>query len=1019
MKTKQHNKKTKIKGGKKIKTKTLLFLLALFGSFCVQAQTTVTIGTGTTANRYAFGMWFGYERSASIYTAAEIGLSSGSTITSLGWYVSTAYTSSATVRIYVANTTATTLTAGTYANIISGATLVYNGTRSFSSTGWNTIATTGFTYTGNNLLVITETTYGGTGTSSYPTFQYTAGTAFEYWYQDNSAPTGSGTINNSYRPNIQITAITPCTNSSLYPSAFAAPTTPTSYTISSCQYQSEYNEMTGVVAGNSYTSTASIAGTYITVRYGSYNGSVVTAGTTPLTWTASAGAGTYFIHYNTNSSCGTASSCMTSTITCNSCEMMVPASGSNSYTTCSGHLYDNGGSTVAYALSSNGYTTIYPATAGNMIQLTGTYYTETNYDYVYIYNGVGITGTLLYSGSASASTSIGTITSTDATGALTVRFTSDGSIQNSGFDFTISCITPCTTPGTPTSISGSGTSATTANLSWAAGSPAGSATVTYYWTLYNSGGTVITSGNTTGTTASVTGLTCNTSYYFAVYASTSCNATSSSVATSGSFSTSACEMIVPSSGTTTYTVCSGHIYDHAGSTTNYSNSISGYAVIYPGDPTKAVQLTGTYDVETCCDHIYIYDGAGTGGSLLGQFQGTGGVSIGTITSSGANVPLTIQFTTDASVIYSGFDFTISCVTPPTPCTNASLPYTEGFNSINLPYCWSQVIVSGSSSFQFLPSSSSPATTPWEGSNYVFWNSWSISSGYEARLISRPITTIGTSNVEVRFFWMNENSSTYNSGSYLLEGVQVQYSLDKITWVNAGSFIPRQDATLTSGTSQWKIKEIPLPAGAGNQSTIYVGFLFHSSYGDNCSMDGVWIGELYTDPLPVELVSFTGHCDGNHVELKWETASEINNDYFTVEKSTDAINWQFVTKVPGAGNSNQLLHYVMTDEATLDEVVYYRLIQTDYNGVTETFPPLTVRCLSENDVKLYPNPVTDILYIEAGNTETEIRYILYDIHNQRIAEGTGQTITMANFAPGVYYIEILFGGKNVFKKIVRQ
>lgn len=107
-----------------------------------------------------------------------------------------------------------------------------------------------------------------------------------------------------------------CTNSSFYPStAFAAPTTAV-YTISTCNYQSEYNQMTGAVSGASYTSTASIAGTYITIRSGTYNGAVVATGTTPLTWTATAG-GVFFTHYNTNSSCGTASTCMTTTVTRN------------------------------------------------------------------------------------------------------------------------------------------------------------------------------------------------------------------------------------------------------------------------------------------------------------------------------------------------------------------------------------------------------------------------------------------------------------------------------------------------------------------------------------------------------------------------------------------------------------------------------------------------------------------------------------------------------------------------------
>jgi hypothetical protein len=107
-----------------------------------------------------------------------------------------------------------------------------------------------------------------------------------------------------------------CTNTSFYPStAFTAPAAGAgAYTITTCNYQSEYNQMNSATAGNTFTSTGSIAGTYITVRSGTYNGTVVATGTTPLNWTAAAG-GTYFIHYNTNSSCGTASSCMTTTIT--------------------------------------------------------------------------------------------------------------------------------------------------------------------------------------------------------------------------------------------------------------------------------------------------------------------------------------------------------------------------------------------------------------------------------------------------------------------------------------------------------------------------------------------------------------------------------------------------------------------------------------------------------------------------------------------------------------------------------
>ena len=107
-----------------------------------------------------------------------------------------------------------------------------------------------------------------------------------------------------------------CVNPSAYMTV-AAPTTPGVLTISSCTFQSEYNTITGIVAGNQYRSTYNLGG-WITVRHTTPNGTVVASGTSPLTWTATI-SGTYYIHYNTNSLCGTASSCGTTTIECLSC----------------------------------------------------------------------------------------------------------------------------------------------------------------------------------------------------------------------------------------------------------------------------------------------------------------------------------------------------------------------------------------------------------------------------------------------------------------------------------------------------------------------------------------------------------------------------------------------------------------------------------------------------------------------------------------------------------------------------
>jgi hypothetical protein len=176
----------------------------------------------------------------------------------------------------------------------------------------------------------------------------------------------------------------------------------------------------------------------------------------------------------------------------------------------------------------------------------------------------------------------------------------------------------------------------------------------------------------------------------------------------------------------------------------------------------------------------------------------------------------------------------------TPCGNKTLPYAQGFNAATIPACWSSQTVTGTGAIQFVTSSTYPTTTPQEGTHFVLWNSFNISNTYETRLVTPRITTTGTPSVDVKFYWYNENNTSYNAGQYLLEGVQIQYSLDASTWTDAGAFVTRHDGTLTAGTGQWNLKTITLPAGAGNQSTIYVGFKFHSGYGDNCSMDNLTI-----------------------------------------------------------------------------------------------------------------------------------------------------------------------------------
>ena len=180
----------------------------------------ITIGSGTSTQRQPFGELYGYERSASVYLSSEI--TTSGTVTQLRWYLASAATNSCPLKIYLKQTTSSSLTSSSWSSMISGATLVYEANVLFLNTGYNIInLTTSFSYnSGSNLLVLCETNYGGNGIGTYPTFRYTSSTSkHQQWAQDSSAPTGNGTVN-SNRPNIQV-QLTPTASNSINPTSLS------------------------------------------------------------------------------------------------------------------------------------------------------------------------------------------------------------------------------------------------------------------------------------------------------------------------------------------------------------------------------------------------------------------------------------------------------------------------------------------------------------------------------------------------------------------------------------------------------------------------------------------------------------------------------------------------------------------------------------------------------------------------------------------------------------------------------
>lgn len=129
-------------------------------------------------------------------------------------------------------------------------------------------------------------------------------------------------------------------------------------------------------------------------------------------------------------------------------------------------------------------------------------------------------------------------------------------------------------------------------------------------------------------------------------------------------------------------------------------------------------------------------------------------------------------------------------------------------------------------------------------------------------------------------------------------------------------------------------------------------------------------------LPIELVYFHAHEIGYGVRFEWETASELNNDYFTIEFSIDAVEFSELTKIDGAGTTTEPQNYRYTDFSSHTGIIYYRLKQTDYDGnfsYSETVPVIFAEHheAETEDIKfvVYPNPATDHITISGGEYES--------------------------------------------------
>jgi hypothetical protein len=176
------------------------------------------------------------------------------------------------------------------------------------------------------------------------------------------------------------------------------------------------------------------------------------------------------------------------------------------------------------------------------------------------------------------------------------------------------------------------------------------------------------------------------------------------------------------------------------------------------------------------------------------------------------------------------------------------------------------------------------------------------------------------------------------------------------------------------------------------------------------------GDSPLSPLPVELLNFNALLNNRQVELTWQTASEHNNDFFTVERSSDGFNFEPIAYVDGAGNSTTLLNYSEVDLQPLDGVSYYRLKQTDFDGAFEYSDIRVIVKSDDSDLLVFPNPSnTGLINFKSAVDIGELS--IYSSEGKLVFKETVGNNVQVKLSAGVYHAHYEIGGVLKSKKIV--
>jgi len=580
----------------------------------------------------------------------------------------------------------------------------------------------------------------------------------------------------------------------------------------------------------------------------------------------------------------------------------------------------------------------------------------------------------------------------------------------------------------------------------------------------------------TGSTVTVTGLLSSTTYHFAIYEfnASGCN---SNYLTSNPASITGATSLVSS-----YSLFFGNLHAHSdysdGDMDNVCNGAnSAYCCFDIGNTAQNFDFMGIADhnhnegpVMTPAKYTSGLAEATTYNATHSNFVALYGMEWGTI-STGGHVGI---YGVDQLVGWNVGNYNVFCakgdyatlfgIVNSTPNAFASLchPNNSDFdNMAGTPYntAFDNAVVSVAIKNGPYNSTNTTYTDPAAGNNANYYRSL-LSKGYHlgptVDLDNHNSATMGKSSegrtvvlatslsrasivdamLNMRFYAtedFNLNISFTVNTNFQMGSVVTQ-TTDPVLAVNASDPDGEQITSIKiwygvpgSNIAPTVLTTVTNIAALNYIHSIAVGTLYY--FAEITEADGniswtspVWYTKI-TSPLPIELLYFTGRNTSKGNLLEWSTATELNNDYFTLERSRNGIDFIDIARVNGAGTSLSQLNYNYLDTHAAEGINYYRLKQTDYDGQYTYSRIISIRTEKPGATfSIYPNPSTNVFFITLADDDVPVSIAVYDAQgrtvttSQEYSSGTYQ-LSLPDAAQGIYTLRLMAGNEIYVRKLI--